>query len=269
MVHKRQGISPGKRSRLFLGLGLCTIFLTAYMACGMLYISDSTAPLNKVFTGKSLYSPGENLEKQYKPGLSASDHTISLLPPSEDHFLYGIGSKISDSIENASLEINQKTVELVKAGGTEANSTQESSSSPAVEPSSPAAPSLEASFINMINHIRSSRGLQTLLPNAFLNNIARSRSQDMLSRGYFSHHTPEGKGISAILQENGIMYACCAENLGQASPPSWGSPETIINMWMGSGIHRANLLNPHFGQLGIGVVDAGGRRVVTLVLINR
>ena len=121
----------------------------------------------------------------------------------------------------------------------------------------------------MINHIRSSQGLQTLIPSNILNNIARSRSQDMLNRGYFSHYTPEGKNIGIILQENGVMYACCAENLGQASPPSWGSPETIINLWMGSSSHRANLLNPHFGQLGIGVVDSGGRRVVTLVLINR
>jgi len=265
MIHKRQEKSPARTSRLILGFCLCAIFLIAYIACGMPYVSDNPEQLNTVFTGKSLYTPGENLERQYRPGLSSSG-TISVLSPAEDHFLYGIGSQISDSIESASLEIKQKTMEQVKA---EDKSTQESSSPPAEETSSPASLSIEASFINMINHIRSSRGLQTLLPNAALNNIARSRSQDMLSRGYFSHHTPEGKGISAILQENGIMYACCAENLGQASPPSWGSPETIMNMWMGSGTHRANLLDPHFGQMGIGIVDSGGRRVVTLVLINR
>jgi uncharacterized protein YkwD len=269
MVHKRQEISPIRTSRLILGFCLCAIFLIAYIACGMPYVSGNPDPVNTVFTGKSLYTPGENLENKYHQGLSNSGRTISVLSAAEDRFLYGIGSQISDSIESASLEINQKTMEQLEAEKTDDNSTQESSSPPAEETSSPAALSIEASFINMINHIRSSRGLQTLLPNAALNNIARSRSQDMLSRGYFSHQTPEGKGISAILQENGIMYACCAENLGQASPPSWGSPETIMNMWMGSSIHRANLLNPHFGQMGIGIVDSGGRRVVTLVLINR
>ena len=78
-----------------------------------------------------------------------------------------------------------------------------------------------------------------------------------------------GQYVVKSLQENGVMYACSAENLSYSSPPSWGSPEAIINIWMGSSSHRANLLNPHFGQLGIGVVDGNGRRVVTLVLINR
>ena len=127
----------------------------------------------------------------------------------------------------------------------------------------------ESQMIHLINSIRSSRGLQLLNPNPVLNGIARSRSQDMLNRNYFSHYTPEGKNIFNILVENGIMYAMGAENLSQASPPSWGSPEAVINSWMNSGPHRANLLNPHYGQLGLGVVDSGNKRVVTLIFINR
>jgi len=91
----------------------------------------------------------------------------------------------------------------------------------------------------------------------------------MVDRGYFSHSTPEGKNISDILAENGIMYAYMAENLSQSSPPSWGSPATVLNLWMNSSLHRGNLLNPHYGQLGLGVADGNGRRVVTLILINR
>ena len=91
----------------------------------------------------------------------------------------------------------------------------------------------------------------------------------MINRGYFSHSTPEGKSLSDILTENGVMYACIAENLSQASPPSWGSLNVIINLWMNSSLHRANLLNPHYGQLGMGVADGNGRRVVTLILMNR
>ena len=128
---------------------------------------------------------------------------------------------------------------------------------------------VESQMIHLINSIRSSRGLQLLNPNPILNSIARSRSQDMLNRNYFSHYAPEGENIFNILVENGIMYAMGAENLSQASPPSWGSPEAVINSWMNSGPHRANLLNPHYGQLGLGVVDSGNKRVVTLIFINR
>ena len=91
----------------------------------------------------------------------------------------------------------------------------------------------------------------------------------MVNRGYFSHSTPEGKHLSDILIENGVMYACIAENLSQSSPPSWGSPDAVINLWMNSSLHRANLLNPHYGQLGLGIADGNGRRVVTLIFMNR
>jgi uncharacterized protein YkwD len=196
-----------------------------------------------------------------------------VLSLTEDQLLYHIGSKVSDSIESAGLDINQEIKQEIlqkeKTVGADNSSNDENSPPAQEETAPPASNSVESSLIYMINHIRSSRGLQALIPSSMLNNIARSRSQDMLNRNYFSHYTPEGKNIGMILQENGIMYACCAENLGHASPPSWGRPETIINMWMESSSHRENLLNPHFGQLGIGVIDAGGRRMVTLVLINR
>jgi uncharacterized protein YkwD len=273
MANKQKKKLSKHRPKLVLGLILSLVFIITYIGISMLYVSNNTDTLSTIFNEKSHYTTETYRKPDLEPDLLYLNQALSVLSLTEDQLLYDIGSQVSDSIESAGLEINQKikqeVLEEEKSSNNQENAIQESSSPPPQETAPPASDSAEAGLIHMINHIRSSRGLQTLIPNPTLNNIARSRCQDMLNRGYFSHYTPEGKNIGMILQENGIMYAYCAENLGYANPPSWGSPSTIINLWMGSSSHRANLLNPHFGQMGIGVVDGGGKRIVVLVLINR
>jgi len=127
---------------------------------------------------------------------------------------------------------------------------------------------LEASVLLAINNLRKQNGLQILNPNQTLINIAYSRSQDMIDRGYFSHNTPEGKNIFNILSENGVMYAYAGENLYNCTPPSVGSPEAITSTWLGSENHRANIFNPNYSQVGIKIVDGGNRRVVTTIFLN-
>jgi uncharacterized protein YkwD len=275
VTQKKAKISSGKRIKLILGFSLCFIFLLTYIGCSMLYISNNTDYLKTIFVEESHYISDHDFTDSSNVKLLSRNEAISVLSLTEDQILYYIDSNISDSVENAGIEINQqiKKDNIISESDDTSNTGDGSSVTqsppPAEEPPLPATNSVESRLINMINHIRASRGLQTLIPNPILNSVARSRSQDMVNRGYFSHYTPEGKNVGIILQENGVMYACFAENLGFASPPSSGSPETLFNQWMGSSRHRANLLNPHFGQLGIGVVDGNGRRIVTLVLINR
>lgn len=126
----------------------------------------------------------------------------------------------------------------------------------------------ETSLLLTINNLRKQNGLQILNPNQILINIAYSRSQDMINRGYFSHNTPEGKNIFNILAENGIGYACAGENLYNCTPSSVGTPEAIISYWLGSQNHRANIFSPNYSQVGIKIVDGGNRRVVTAIFLN-
>ena len=60
---------------------------------------------------------------------------------------------------------------------------------------------LESQILFLINTIRAQNGLGTLTPNQMLTDIARSRSQDMITRNYFSHYTPDGKNIKHIFAE--------------------------------------------------------------------
>ncbi|MBC7334079.1 MAG: hypothetical protein H5T85_06465 [Actinobacteria bacterium] len=127
---------------------------------------------------------------------------------------------------------------------------------------------VESQILALINNIRVENGLAPLVPNQMLTDIARTRSQDMQQRNYFSHTTPDGKNIFSILKENGVIYKHAGENLGHASPVSYGSPEAFVNAWMNSPSHRANILRAEYGKIGIGVVDAGNRRVVTTIFMN-
>ena len=90
----------------------------------------------------------------------------------------------------------------------------------------------------------------------------------MIANSYFSHYTPDGQNIFNILRKNGVVYVNAGENLGNSSPPSHGSPEAFANAWMASPTHKANILRSVYSKIGIGVVDGGGRRVVTTVFMN-
>ena len=127
---------------------------------------------------------------------------------------------------------------------------------------------LEGSLLNLINQVRAQYGAPVVANNPSLTNLARSRSADMINRNYFSHTTPEGKNIFNILSENGIGYACAGENIYQCSPASNGSEQAIINSWLSSSSHRANLLNASYRQVGIGIIDGGGKRVAVIVFTN-
>ncbi|MCG9480037.1 MAG: DUF4214 domain-containing protein [Actinomycetia bacterium] len=126
----------------------------------------------------------------------------------------------------------------------------------------------EQQILNQINAIRQANGLNALAANQALTNIARQRSADMLSRGYFSHYTPEGTNIFNYLKANGIGYRNAGENLAQSQPASAGSPEVFANAWMNSPTHAANILRAQYGSIGIGIAENGGRRVVTTVFTN-
>ncbi len=132
----------------------------------------------------------------------------------------------------------------------------------------PAASSRELDLLYLINTNRNESGLPSLNLNPSISLVAESRSNDMISRNYFSHTTPDGKTIFNILVENGIMYAAAGENIQQATPPSWGTPQVFLNAWMSSSVHRNNILSPLYSQAGIGISNNSNRIVAVAVFLN-
>ncbi len=110
----------------------------------------------------------------------------------------------------------------------------------------------EEQMLLIVNREREANGLQPLLMNERLRRLARSHSQDMLSRGYFSHYTPEGLSPFDRMNAAGIEYTYAGENLAMAP-----SVELAMQGLMNSPGHRANILNPNFNKIGIGAIDGG------------
>jgi uncharacterized protein YkwD len=115
-------------------------------------------------------------------------------------------------------------------------------------------PNLEEQMLEMVNQERTSRGLKPLKGDPELTEVARQHSADMFSRGYFSHYTPEGIDPFQRMQAADVRFRTAGENLALA--PTLQIAHTGL---MNSPGHRANILNPNFGRVGIGIMD-GGRR---------
>jgi uncharacterized protein YkwD len=115
-------------------------------------------------------------------------------------------------------------------------------------------PDLEAGMLQLLNEERATRGLAALRADPELTEVARAHSRDMFARGYFSHVTPEGKDPFDRLRQARLKYLAAGENLALA-PTLAMAHQGLMN----SPGHRANILRPAFGRVGIGIVD-GGRR---------
>jgi uncharacterized protein YkwD len=125
-----------------------------------------------------------------------------------------------------------------------------------------------ADLLSLINNTRNSCGLQPLSLNPSLNRIAKSRCDDMIARDYFSHVSPEGKDVKSFVDESGIMYKLTGENLQYCSPPSMAGPELFFNSWMESEMHRANILDPGYTQIGIALSFNGDKAIAALVFLG-
>ena len=115
-------------------------------------------------------------------------------------------------------------------------------------------PDLEARLLELVNQERVAAGLQPVKADPQLAEVARTHSRDMLARGYFSHQSPEGKDLGDRMRRDKVSYLNAGENLAYA-PTLEGAHRGLMN----SPGHRANILRPQFGRLGIGVLDAGPR----------
>lgn len=118
----------------------------------------------------------------------------------------------------------------------------------------PTAPELEQQMLVLVNEERAKAGLDPLTFDEQLTDVARQHSLDMFARGYFAHDTPEGRTPFDRIDAAGITYGTAGENLALA--PTLSLAHRGL---MNSPGHRANILRPEFGRVGIGIIDGGVR----------
>lgn len=113
-------------------------------------------------------------------------------------------------------------------------------------------PDLEARMLQLVNQERTKMGLQPIKADPELTRVARAHSADMLKRGYFSHYTPEKLDPFDRMKKGSVRFLTAGENI--AITQTLAMAHTGL---MHSPGHRANILNPAFGRLGIGILDGG------------
>ena len=98
----------------------------------------------------------------------------------------------------------------------------------------------------LVNAERAKVGLPALTMSPDLNRAAQIRAGETVQS--FSHTRPNGSSFSSVLKENGITFRGAGENI------AWGqrTPEAVVNTWMNSEGHRANILNKNFTSIGVG-----------------
>ena len=113
-------------------------------------------------------------------------------------------------------------------------------------------PDLETRMLQLVNDERAKEGLNALVADSALRNVARAHSSDMFSRQSFAHVPPDSISPFDRIKRAGIRYRTAGENLALAQ--SLNIAHTGL---MNSPGHRANILYPLYGRVGIGVLDGG------------
>jgi hypothetical protein len=112
----------------------------------------------------------------------------------------------------------------------------------------------EREVFQLLNALRTSKGLRPLRMDRSLGAAARHHANDMAARSYFSHTTPEGEGPSSRARSHGYDGRMIGENIARGQL----GPTQVMQSWESSSGHRANMLNAHYGAVGVGY-DPNGR----------
>ena len=111
----------------------------------------------------------------------------------------------------------------------------------------------EREVVRLVNEIRAKNGLKELTEDWELSRVARYKSQDMKDNNYFSHTSPVYGSPFNMIKNFGISYKSAAENIAKGQK----TPQAVVDAWMNSSGHRANILNSTYTKIGVGYVASG------------
>ncbi|ART76658.1 CAP domain-containing protein [Sutcliffiella horikoshii] len=130
---------------------------------------------------------------------------------------------------------------------------QQNAEKPATEQTAGAVSEFEKKVVELTNAEREKQGLAPLELDVELSKVAKDKSKDMQQNNYFSHNSPTHGSPFDMMKKYGIQYNTAGENIAQGQQ----SPEEVVNAWMNSEGHRANIMNENFTHIGVGHVEEG------------
>ncbi|WP_436739156.1 CAP domain-containing protein [Streptomyces sp. BBFR102] len=126
-------------------------------------------------------------------------------------------------------------------------------SQPTAAPSTPADTSAAAAVLSLVNQERAKAGCSPLTADTELQALATAFSKDMAARGFFDHTDPDGDSPWDRAEQAGVA-GLGGENIARGQ----ANAQSVMDSWMNSPGHRANILNCDYKTLGVGVHFAEG-----------
>jgi hypothetical protein len=107
------------------------------------------------------------------------------------------------------------------------------------------------SLFNLTNQQRENNGLPALTLNGQLNSAAQAKANHMFTNDYWAHVAPDGTTPWVFINNAGYSYTTAGENLAK----NFNTSNGVINGWMGSATHKANILSSGYKDVGFAAVN--------------
>lgn len=104
----------------------------------------------------------------------------------------------------------------------------------------------------LVNAVRAQHGLAALTVDARVQRAAQVRAAETAQS--FSHTRPNGSSFSTALTEAGVTYRTAGENIAYGQ----STPQAVVDAWMNSSGHRANILSSSYTTIGVGYTVVNG-----------
>ncbi|MFF7091100.1 sigma-70 family RNA polymerase sigma factor [Streptomyces rubradiris] len=118
----------------------------------------------------------------------------------------------------------------------------------------PAPAGTVAQVVALVNEERAAAGCGPVTEDPQLDRAAQGHSDDMAARGFFDHTNPDGAGPGERVTAAGYRWSTYGENIARGQQ----TPRAVMDSWMHSPGHRANILNCSFKNIGVGVHNGSG-----------
>jgi uncharacterized protein YkwD len=112
---------------------------------------------------------------------------------------------------------------------------------------------VEDSVVVLVNEARRRHRLPALRTDERLRTAARAHSADMRDRSYLAHDAPDGRSPDDRMRAAGYRQPA-SENIAVGYP----TPHAVLQAWLRSPGHRANIVDPRFRAIGVGVARGDG-----------
>ena len=226
-----------KKLKTLLALGVVTV-TTVSTAVPVSALTNTTTKTSKYTRKGSIYLCING--KKYKFDLNSNCINKPTTPDTENDS--------SDNNSGSNNPDNNTGSDNNSGSNTPDNNTGSDDNS---ESTSNSFAAYQQEVVNLVNKERAKYGLSPLKSNASLANVATIKSQDMINKNYFSHTSPTYGSPFDMMKQFGISYRTAGENIAMGQK----TPSEVVNAWMNSEGHRANILNANFTEIGIGIAQ--------------